>query len=51
MLWRSRSRLSGPCIGVMGTRRWKPAEQLEPEADDALRALGVVRVPLPEFAG
>jgi tetratricopeptide (TPR) repeat protein len=27
------------------------AAQLEQEADDALRALGVVRVPLPEFAG
>jgi class 3 adenylate cyclase/tetratricopeptide (TPR) repeat protein len=27
------------------------AAQLEQEADDALRALGVVRVPLPEFSG
>jgi hypothetical protein len=27
------------------------AAQLEQEADDALRSLGVVRVPLPEFAG
>ena len=27
------------------------AAQLEQEADDALRSLGVVRVPLPDFAG
>jgi hypothetical protein len=40
-----------PRLALVAQGRWKPAEQLEQEADDTLRALGVVRVPLPEFAG